>query len=85
MMTNKEMQWCASRVRPGAEDAATSSLRALLIETLIPLARRSVHRAMRALGWFCTQCFLGISDRCTAPIGQLEGREIIFRQERKQK
>jgi transcriptional antiterminator RfaH len=42
-----ERQWFAIRARPGAEAAAESNLRSLPIETLLPLARRSVHHATR--------------------------------------
>ena len=41
------MQWFAIQARPGAEAAAESNLRALPVETLLPLARRLVHHATR--------------------------------------
>jgi transcription antitermination factor NusG len=47
MTTSEEIQWFAIQARPGAEAAAESNLRALPIETLLPLARRSVHHATR--------------------------------------
>jgi len=42
------MQWFAIQARVGAETVAESNLRALLIETLLPLVRRPVHHATRA-------------------------------------
>jgi transcription antitermination factor NusG len=47
MTTSDEMQWFAIQSRAGAEAAAESNLRALPIETLLPLARRRVHHATR--------------------------------------
>ena len=47
MTTSDEMQWFAIQARPGAEAAAESNLRALPIETLLPLVRRRVHHATR--------------------------------------
>jgi len=47
MITNDEIQWFAIQARPGAEAAAESNLRALPIETFLPLARRQVHHATR--------------------------------------
>ena len=47
MSTSDEIQWFAIQARPGAEPAAESHLRALPIETLLPLARRRVHHATR--------------------------------------
>ena len=47
MTTSDEIQWFAIQARPGAEAAAESHLRALPIETLLPLARRRVHHATR--------------------------------------
>jgi transcriptional antiterminator RfaH len=47
MTTFDEIQWFAIQARPGAEAAAESNLRELPIETLLPLARRSVHHATR--------------------------------------
>jgi transcriptional antiterminator RfaH len=47
MTTFDEIHWFAIQARPGAEAAAESSLCALQIETLLPLARRSVHHATR--------------------------------------
>jgi transcriptional antiterminator RfaH len=47
MTTSDEMQWFAIQARPSAEAAAESNLRALPIETLLPLARRPVHHATR--------------------------------------
>ena len=41
------MQWFAIQARPGAEAVAESNLRALPIETLLPLVRRPVHHATR--------------------------------------
>jgi transcriptional antiterminator RfaH len=45
-MTN-EMHWFAIQGRLGAEAAAESNLRALQIETLLPLARRAIRHATR--------------------------------------
>jgi transcriptional antiterminator RfaH len=42
-----EIRWFAIQSRPGMESAAESNLRALQIETLLPLARRLVHHATR--------------------------------------
>ena len=47
MTTSNEIQWFAIQARTGAEAAAESNLRALPIETLLPLARRPVHHATR--------------------------------------
>ena len=47
MMTNDEMQWFAIQSRTRAEAVAESNLRALPIETLLPLVRRPVHHATR--------------------------------------
>lgn len=47
MMTNEEMQWFAIQSRTRAEAVAESNLRALPIETLLPLVRRPVHHATR--------------------------------------
>jgi transcriptional antiterminator RfaH len=47
MTTTDEMQWFAIQARPGAEVVAELNLRALPIETLLPLARRLVHHATR--------------------------------------
>ena len=47
MTMNDEMQWFAIQARKGAEAAAESNLRALPIETLLPLARRRVRHATR--------------------------------------
>jgi len=47
MTTSDEIQWFAIQARPGAEATAESNLRALPIETLLPLARRPVHHATR--------------------------------------
>jgi len=47
MTTTDEMQWFAIQARSGAEVVAESNLRALQIETLLPLARRMVHHATR--------------------------------------
>jgi transcriptional antiterminator RfaH len=47
MTTVDEMQWFAIQARPGAEAATESNLRALPVETLLPLARRLVHHATR--------------------------------------
>ena len=48
MPTSDEIQWFAIQARPGAEAVAESNLRALPIETLLPLARRPVHHATRS-------------------------------------
>jgi transcriptional antiterminator RfaH len=48
MTTTDEVQWFAIQARPGAEAVAESNLRALPIETLLPLVRRPVHHATRA-------------------------------------
>jgi transcriptional antiterminator RfaH len=47
MTTSDEMQWFAIQARPGVEVVAESNLRALPIETLLPLVRRLVHHATR--------------------------------------
>jgi transcriptional antiterminator RfaH len=47
MPTSDELQWFAIQARVGAETMAESSVRALTIETLLPLVRRSVHHATR--------------------------------------
>jgi transcriptional antiterminator RfaH len=47
MPTNDEIQWFAIQARVGAEVVAESNLRALPIETLLPLAHRRVHHATR--------------------------------------
>jgi transcriptional antiterminator RfaH len=48
MTTSDEIQWFAIQARTGAEAVAESNLRALPIETLLPLVRRPVHHATRA-------------------------------------
>src|SRR5436190_4775222 len=48
MTANEEMQWFAIQSRLGAEAAVESNLRALAIETLLPLRRCLVHHATRA-------------------------------------
>ena len=48
MITLDDMQWFAIQTRPNTEAAAESNLRALPIETLLPLARRPVRHATRA-------------------------------------
>lgn len=48
MPTSEEIQWFAIQARTGAEAVAESNLRALPIETLLPLMRRPVHHATRA-------------------------------------
>lgn len=48
MTMNDDMQWFAIQTRPNAEAAAEAQLRALPIETLLPLVRRSVRHATRA-------------------------------------
>jgi transcriptional antiterminator RfaH len=47
MTPSDETQWFAIQARAGAESAAEASLRKLPVETLLPLARRSVHHATR--------------------------------------
>src|SRR6478672_2468090 len=47
MTTSDEIHWFAIQSRPGMEAAAQSNLRAVPIETLLPLARRPVHHATR--------------------------------------
>ena len=47
MPTNDEIQWFAIQARVGAEAVAESNLRALPIETLLPLAHCRVHHATR--------------------------------------
>ncbi len=47
MTTSDEIQWFAIQARPGAEAAAESHLRALPIETLLPVVRRPVRHATR--------------------------------------
>lgn len=48
MTTSDEIHWFAIQTRPNAEAAAEAQLRALPIETLLPLARRPVRHATRA-------------------------------------
>src|SRR5436309_597766 len=48
MPTSEEIQWFAIQARTGAEAVAESNLRALPVETLLPLMRRPVHHATRA-------------------------------------
>ena len=48
MTTWNDMHWFAIQTRPNAEAAAESQLRALPIETLLPLARRPIRHATRA-------------------------------------
>lgn len=48
MITLDDMHWFAIQTRPNTEAAAESNLRALPIETLLPLARRPVRHATRA-------------------------------------
>jgi transcription antitermination factor NusG len=48
MTTNNEIGWFAIQARLGAEAVAEANLRALPIETLLPLVRRPVHHATRA-------------------------------------
>ena len=43
MTTSDEIRSFAIRTRPGTKAAAESNLRALAIETLLPLVRRRVH------------------------------------------
>lgn len=45
--TLDEMHWFAIQTRPNAEAVAESNLRALQVETLLPLARRPVRHATR--------------------------------------
>lgn len=47
MTTSDEIHWFAIQARPGAEAAAELSLRALPIDTFLPLARRWVRHATR--------------------------------------
>lgn len=47
MNTTEEMHWFAIQTRPNAEAAAEAQLRALPVETLLPLARRPVRHATR--------------------------------------
>jgi transcriptional antiterminator RfaH len=47
MTTTDEMQWFAIQSRPNAEAAVEAQLRALPVETLLPLARRAVRHATR--------------------------------------
>jgi transcriptional antiterminator RfaH len=47
MTPSDEIQWFAIQARTGAETVAELNLRALPIETLLPLARRPVHHATR--------------------------------------
>ena len=48
MTMTDDMHWFAIQTRPNAEAAAESQLRALPIETLLPLVRRPVRHATRA-------------------------------------
>ncbi len=48
MTTSDEMHWFAIQARTGAEAVANSNLRALPIETLLPLVRRPMRHATRA-------------------------------------
>jgi len=47
MTTSEKIQWFAVQARLGTEAVAEANLRALPIETLLPLARRPVHHATR--------------------------------------
>ena len=47
MIALNEMHWFAIQTRPHAEAAAESNLRALPVETFLPLARRPVRHATR--------------------------------------
>jgi transcriptional antiterminator RfaH len=47
MPTSDEIQWFAIQARVGAEAVAESNLRAIPIETLLPLAHCRVHHATR--------------------------------------
>jgi transcriptional antiterminator RfaH len=48
MTTLDDLHWFAIQTRPNAEAAAELNLRALPVETLLPLARRPVRHATRA-------------------------------------
>src|SRR5262245_30749217 len=48
MATCDEIQWFAIQARVGAEAMAEANLRALPIETLLPLVRRPLRHATRA-------------------------------------
>src|SRR5262245_5418683 len=48
MTQSEKIQWFAIQARTGAEAAAESNLRALPIETLLPLVRRPIHHATRS-------------------------------------
>jgi transcription antitermination factor NusG len=48
MTASDEMQWFAIQARVNAEPVAEANLRALPIETFLPLVRRRVHHATRA-------------------------------------
>jgi transcriptional antiterminator RfaH len=47
MTTNDKMHWFAIQTRPNTEAATEAQLHALPVETLLPLARRSVRHATR--------------------------------------
>jgi transcriptional antiterminator RfaH len=47
MTENDIPSWFAVQTRPKAEAVAEAELRALALETLLPLARRSIHHATR--------------------------------------
>jgi transcriptional antiterminator RfaH len=47
MPTSEEMQWFAIQARPCGEATVEYNLRTLMIETLLPLARRQVRHATR--------------------------------------
>jgi transcriptional antiterminator RfaH len=68
MTTSDEMQWFAIRARTGAEAVAELNLRALPIETLLPLVRRPVHHATRASRMVLRPLFPGylFARFCTA-------------------
>jgi transcriptional antiterminator RfaH len=59
-MTNgNDMHWFAIQTRPNAESVAESQLRALPIETLLPLARRPIRHATRAARMLLRPLFPG--------------------------
>ena len=60
MTIMNQMHWFAIQARLGAEAAAESNLRALEVETFLPLVRRVIRRSSRAprfvlprRGFFC--------------------------------
>jgi transcriptional antiterminator RfaH len=69
MTTFDEMHWFAIQTRPNAEAAAELNLRALPVETLLPLTRRPVRHATRAPRMMLRPLFPGyLFARFCAPV-----------------